>query len=512
MATAFHCNSSTTSSNSSGGSNTIASKNRRKGTPVRSPCRRDMLDTPGVVFRFPSLLSAVRATLPSEYKNSFLSKQNMLNSGSTNSSQSSTLMRDPSIFASSAVTLFSTPLAPIDPRLPQPNQESTVAASNEDSGNANAKIDGSDSSSSSTTAANNGATNGSGMDQTTTTSSPPSNRNNSNTQHRHATPDHVSNVLHYPELLSDIRDQLNVIRGDSGILSRPLYHENSSVTKRRSHNRTRRSAAAAAAAAVAAGASVMGHVSSSPGGLTGSGSRRHKSSLSIDQTKMFGPDGELRGSHRHHHMRGRGVSDDDDLDEEDDGMMLVDQPNAAGVTTGSRSGLLGVVGAGNGGSQYQRRHSTGDIDGVSGDDGDGSEEYRIGMSNAAAAAAVSMARERGRSPTGLTGGKMVGGKSRKSPGASGANHSGYASIPKSGAAITSSPMSRRSCASCGVNSTPCWRPGWVDHMTLCNSCGLRYKKGRVFCASCCYVPMKTEIATGGAIICKRCNERIQRTN
>ncbi|KAJ1957729.1 DNA-binding transcription repressor [Linderina pennispora] len=68
---------------------------------------------------------------------------------------------------------------------------------------------------------------------------------------------------------------------------------------------------------------------------------------------------------------------------------------------------------------------------------------------------------------------------------------------------------RRCCVSCGVKETPCWRPGWIDGMNLCNSCGLRYKKGKVYCASCCYVPMKTEIATGGAVVCKRCSASVQ---
>ncbi|KAJ2329515.1 DNA-binding transcription repressor, partial [Coemansia sp. RSA 2681] len=68
--------------------------------------------------------------------------------------------------------------------------------------------------------------------------------------------------------------------------------------------------------------------------------------------------------------------------------------------------------------------------------------------------------------------------------------------------------SKRCCASCGASSTPCWRPGLIDSMTLCNLCGLRYKKGKVYCASCSYVPTKTEIATGGASICRRCSSSI----
>ncbi|KAJ2340867.1 DNA-binding transcription repressor, partial [Coemansia sp. RSA 2618] len=69
---------------------------------------------------------------------------------------------------------------------------------------------------------------------------------------------------------------------------------------------------------------------------------------------------------------------------------------------------------------------------------------------------------------------------------------------------------RRCCASCGASSTPCWRPGLIDRMTLCNLCGLRYKKGKVYCAGCSYVPTKTEIATGGASVCKRCTSPIHK--
>ncbi|OMH85961.1 Transcriptional regulatory protein ASH1 [Zancudomyces culisetae] len=71
--------------------------------------------------------------------------------------------------------------------------------------------------------------------------------------------------------------------------------------------------------------------------------------------------------------------------------------------------------------------------------------------------------------------------------------------------------SQRVCASCKVNSTPCWRPGWTNTISLCNSCGLRYKKGRIFCKNCSYVPMKTEITSGGVIECKSCKGMIDTT-
>ncbi|PVU98179.1 hypothetical protein BB561_000073 [Smittium simulii] len=70
----------------------------------------------------------------------------------------------------------------------------------------------------------------------------------------------------------------------------------------------------------------------------------------------------------------------------------------------------------------------------------------------------------------------------------------------------------RVCASCKVNSTPCWRPGWDSLMSLCNSCGLRYKKGGIFCKNCSYVPMKTEIISSSSIPCKNCKHQIQIKN
>ncbi|OLY82049.1 GATA-type zinc finger protein 1 [Smittium mucronatum] len=66
----------------------------------------------------------------------------------------------------------------------------------------------------------------------------------------------------------------------------------------------------------------------------------------------------------------------------------------------------------------------------------------------------------------------------------------------------------RHCASCNVTSTPCWRPGWDALLSLCNSCGLRYKKGGIYCKSCSYVPMKTEITSAPQITCKNCKSSI----
>ncbi|OMH85206.1 Transcriptional regulatory protein ASH1 [Zancudomyces culisetae] len=80
---------------------------------------------------------------------------------------------------------------------------------------------------------------------------------------------------------------------------------------------------------------------------------------------------------------------------------------------------------------------------------------------------------------------------------------------KSGQNIPKKPASsQRVCASCKVSSTPCWRPSWDNILSLCNSCGLRYKKGGVYCFNCHYVPMKTEISSGKLLNCKRCSQKI----
>lgn len=59
---------------------------------------------------------------------------------------------------------------------------------------------------------------------------------------------------------------------------------------------------------------------------------------------------------------------------------------------------------------------------------------------------------------------------------------------------------RKVCSSCGAKSTPYWRDGW-EGACLCNACGIRYKKRRVSCNHCSYVPRKDERSTH----CQKCN-------
>ena len=49
----------------------------------------------------------------------------------------------------------------------------------------------------------------------------------------------------------------------------------------------------------------------------------------------------------------------------------------------------------------------------------------------------------------------------------------------------------KECASCGAVKTPLWRDA-EDGTPLCNACGIRYKKYRIRCFCCWYIPKKEE--------------------
>lgn len=51
----------------------------------------------------------------------------------------------------------------------------------------------------------------------------------------------------------------------------------------------------------------------------------------------------------------------------------------------------------------------------------------------------------------------------------------------------------KECVSCGTCDTPLWRDT-VDGTPLCNACGILYKKYRVRCVRCWYIPKKGEKA------------------
>ncbi|KAF9949851.1 DNA-binding transcription repressor [Mortierella alpina] len=78
----------------------------------------------------------------------------------------------------------------------------------------------------------------------------------------------------------------------------------------------------------------------------------------------------------------------------------------------------------------------------------------------------------------------------------------------------------KECEACKQKETPCWRPGYTPGGSLCNSCGLRYKKSGVFCPKegCKYIPLKTEYAAMEEermamnkehLKCRKCHGRVE---
>ncbi|KAF8936991.1 DNA-binding transcription repressor [Dissophora ornata] len=103
---------------------------------------------------------------------------------------------------------------------------------------------------------------------------------------------------------------------------------------------------------------------------------------------------------------------------------------------------------------------------------------------------------------------------------SGAGHHGGHSFDSAGQGPSSgSGSSSKRCEACDVTDTPCWRPGYSSNTSLCNSCGLRYKKCNVFCTrdDCKYIPLKMEYTAmeedrirqdRDHLICVRCKGRV----
>lgn len=58
----------------------------------------------------------------------------------------------------------------------------------------------------------------------------------------------------------------------------------------------------------------------------------------------------------------------------------------------------------------------------------------------------------------------------------------------------------KTCASCKTKKTPLWRDS-EDGTPYCNACGIRYKKYRVRCSSCLYIPRKDEKLGNQCCIC-----------
>ncbi|XP_071953752.1 uncharacterized protein [Antedon mediterranea] len=61
------------------------------------------------------------------------------------------------------------------------------------------------------------------------------------------------------------------------------------------------------------------------------------------------------------------------------------------------------------------------------------------------------------------------------------------------------------CSSCGTKKTPLWRDA-EDGTPLCNACGIRYKKYRIRCVSCWFIPRKEGKANTK---CHRCGDPLR---
>ena len=60
-----------------------------------------------------------------------------------------------------------------------------------------------------------------------------------------------------------------------------------------------------------------------------------------------------------------------------------------------------------------------------------------------------------------------------------------------GSSSSSKASRSKTCASCKTKKTPLWRDA-EDGTPYCNACGIRYKKYRIRCSLCCYIPRKDE--------------------
>lgn len=65
----------------------------------------------------------------------------------------------------------------------------------------------------------------------------------------------------------------------------------------------------------------------------------------------------------------------------------------------------------------------------------------------------------------------------------------------------------KKCASCGTLKTPLWREA-EDGTPLCNACGIRFKKYRVRCLRCGYIPKKEEKASSQCTSCRSFFDRV----
>ncbi|KAJ1902475.1 DNA-binding transcription repressor [Coemansia sp. IMI 209127] len=554
-------------------------RNKRKGIPMRSPCQRDMVEAPGVVFRFPDKINAppsvsgdhinhttsdvsAIAILPSSAglpsglgaktaaaviaaaaavtSSSSSSADSFNNSTADNTAPaiSATVSTDSGDAVDITVAAPSTADAltlskqqqqgqdeqqQVDESVPSPDTTSSYTTT--DPGKEGSDRDGA--------AAALESANSTPLLKPAT--GPSSISAGAVPIHRSA-----SNVLHYPELLTDLRDkliQIHQISGhgsnhnSSGIESDGNHQANAANSSVPRRSRVRRAGRGGASGAFGErdtpsrrGRPYYPSVGARRSGLRGGdshGARVNASSPGPDSSNTLGVSEAAAAAkssavpfHRRHSIGTlqSQAEDDEEIDVEEDGDDEGDDDEGPLALTSATSHQYNLPvsyrHSGNNNAHYKQQQARRQHDGqVSGMAASARRHHPLGNGAAALAPGVYP-------PSSAAAKRKRDSKSPSAPQAKRVAHSHQpfhrhqspaASIPASGGG-----GGRRSCASCGANSTPCWRPGLIDKVTLCNQCGLRYKKGKVYCSTCSYVPTKTEIATGGALECKRCMSRIVR--
>ncbi|KAI9503143.1 hypothetical protein BX070DRAFT_252538 [Coemansia spiralis] len=529
-------------------------RHKRKGIPMRSPCQRDMVEAPGVVFRFPDKISSAAAH--SDHLNhpssdvsalSILPSSAGLPSGlgaktaaaviaaaaAVSSSPTDNLIAPNNSTTDNTAATIATTAAVVEDAVDAADLTATASSTagaltqpkqqQQHQGQEYAQVLLSETTT--TTAADQGR--GSG-DQDVAIPISSANSTPILKPAIGAIPIHrsASNVLHYPELLSDLRDKLIQIHQ---IGSNTSNHNSSGVESDGNHANTTPIARRARAKRTSRGASSgsfaenessrpNGHYYATTGarrsGLRGGhGSRANASSPGLDSSNASVSSSSAAKApaasfHRRHSIGTiQSQADDEeemvDVEEEGDDEDEDDGPLALSSAAPRQHHNQHLPSSYRHNGNYPhhhhqaRRQHDSQVSGMA-----TSAKRHVLGSDESAAGAYSAA-----------GGKRKRDKDSRSPSVQPAKRTTplhrLQSPPVAIPVASGGNGGRRCCASCGANSTPCWRPGLIDKVTLCNQCGLRYKKGKVYCPTCSYVPTKTEIATGGAIECKRCLTRIQ---
>ncbi|KAJ1722902.1 DNA-binding transcription repressor [Coemansia erecta] len=519
-------------------------RHKRKGIPMRSPCQRDMVEAPGVVFRFPDKINTGLNILPSsaglpsghgaKSAAAVIAAAAAISASSSPSSETSNI--NAGISQSHPSVLSATTSIPATTaELPA----TTITSTKTTSQVINPEGLSLDSSATSATSATAATPILASVEISSTTSTPILKPASALPIHRSA-----SNVLHYPELLSDLRDKLmQVHQGASPAnnASSGVESDDNRVVSHHAIKRTRvkRASRSVVGSGSSPGPSGSGHgtrgssvlrttlrsrhelgaaaAAAAAASATGTGALAASVSSPSSASKSNG-DAAGAGFHRRHSI---GTIHSQQVDGDDSDIVVDDDDDDGGSSSGSAKAVS---------SSAKNRHSPGRRLPRDGQVATAAARRHLpkgsGEADAGAPKSSPSAKRKRDAKDGILADHQRGGSpavKRPAVGHHGSSNQqqqqqhqhahGHATGGGVVKELVGSPFagasSRRCCASCGASSTPCWRPGLIDSMTLCNQCGLRYKKGKVYCVKCSYVPTKTEIATGGATVCKRCLSHIR---